>query len=262
MNSQKRPVGLIVLSIANFALALWNIRCLVSWFIDLPKAGISVPVLWVFLFLFDTVLLIITGIGIFRVNYIFGFIGTNVFQSYLMLAWLKKIITSGSRATLINLWILYPIAILLLINLFYKKYFILNKPVKEVRKKTPADKPEDKQAERIPGRQTYVKAARLIRFVSWVQVCLITSIILAVLMPVFHRQHDQSGPFPVVIFVCGHLAILSLIVFQFKLSTAIKQHKQWGKTAGIVLGVLWLFGIPIGTVLGSFVLYYLISGWE
>ncbi len=53
-----------------------------------------------------------------------------------------------------------------------------------------------------------------------------------------------------------------LTYFQFVLGTALKQHKQWGRKVGIGYAILQLFGFPIGTIAGAYILYCLIKGWD
>ncbi len=99
----------------------------------------------------------------------------------------------------------------------------------------------------------YIKAAKLIDFLAWF------SLAFGVLMTLFSL-------FIVSEFKINHIyALVFLIVFpvfMFYISAAIKEHKIWGRNSGIVLGILYLFGFPIGTVVGAYILWKLIWGWE
>ena len=48
----------------------------------------------------------------------------------------------------------------------------------------------------------------------------------------------------------------------FFLGNAVKAHKNWARVIGIIYGILILFGFPLGTFIGAFILSYLIKGWE
>ncbi len=99
----------------------------------------------------------------------------------------------------------------------------------------------------------YIKAAKLIDFLAWF------SLVFGVLVTLFSLSIVSD-------FKINHIyALVFLIVlpvFMFYISNAIKEHKIWGRNSGIVLGILYLFGFPIGTVVGAYILWKLIWGWE
>src|ERR1041384_994572 len=57
------------------------------------------------------------------------------------------------------------------------------------------------------------------------------------------------------------LVAAGLCVLYLVIGKAVKEHKPWGRVAGIVLGVLLLSGIPIGTIIGAYLLWCLIGKW-
>ena len=109
--------------------------------------------------------------------------------------------------------------------------------------------------------KSYEKAGRLIRLFAWLSLIAIVGIAAAVFIPILTggiNTKDSSVSGGIVA-----LAITSLLVyFQFALGTAIKEHKEWGRTVGIIYGILSLFGFPIGTIAGGYVLYCLFKGWN
>ena len=107
----------------------------------------------------------------------------------------------------------------------------------------------------------YEKAGRVIRLMAWISGISVLAIAAAVIIPLVAKpQPAEAGPIAVVVIV---LALIVLFVFfQLALGTAIKQHKEWGRNVGIAYGVLLLFGFPIGTIVGAYILYCLIKGWD
>ena len=103
----------------------------------------------------------------------------------------------------------------------------------------------------------YVKAGRMIRLFAWIILVAEVGIILALAIPVIAGR----GQFTIKLILLILFSVGSA-VFQLILGQAIKEHRQWGRTVGIIFGVLWLFGFPIGTLLGGYILWCLIKGWD
>ena len=110
--------------------------------------------------------------------------------------------------------------------------------------------------------KSYVKAGRLFRFFGWIG---IGGIVVAIAIPVMINpntpflQPDASSWLPTLLLL---VLVAGISVLQLKVGTAIKEHKNWGRTVGIVLGIIHLFGFPIGTLIGVYILWCLIKGWE
>lgn len=88
----------------------------------------------------------------------------------------------------------------------------------------------------------YVKAGRLCRLFGWIY--LVFGVIITIGITGWG-------------FLLGGIVVLHL-----KVGTAIKEHKKWGRTVGIILGLIHLPAAPIGTLFGASTLWYLIKGWE
>ena len=54
------------------------------------------------------------------------------------------------------------------------------------------------------------------------------------------------------------VVVIAMSILQLKVGEAIKEHKDWGRTAGIILGAIQLFGFPVGTIIGAYILWCLI----
>ncbi|OGP52945.1 MAG: hypothetical protein A2Y65_05195 [Deltaproteobacteria bacterium RBG_13_52_11] len=117
---------------------------------------------------------------------------------------------------------------------------------------------EEKMTDKL---KPYEKAGRVTRLLAWISGISVLAIAAAILIPlVANPQQAETGPIVVVVIV---LALIALFVyFQLVLGAAIKQHKEWGRKVGIGYGVILLFGFPIGTIAGAYVLYCLIKGWD
>ncbi|MGD8380192.1 MAG: hypothetical protein PVJ40_03370 [Gammaproteobacteria bacterium] len=102
----------------------------------------------------------------------------------------------------------------------------------------------------------YEKAGRVFRLLGWIQVGLFLLIFFGFLLSVL--AHDAGATKDAWIM----LVFLVSPVFYLTLGRAIMDHKPWGKTVGIILGVIMLFGFPIGTLIGGYVLLSLMNGWD
>ncbi|MCP4705659.1 MAG: hypothetical protein GY865_13750 [candidate division Zixibacteria bacterium] len=110
--------------------------------------------------------------------------------------------------------------------------------------------------------QSYEKAGRLIIFINWiVAIILVFSFIAFVLPDLIPRLSIETIDLFIPFFLLMLLSIILLVV-QFKIGTAIIEHKKWGRVGGIIWGVIQLFTFPIGTICGVYVLWSLIKGWD
>jgi len=112
----------------------------------------------------------------------------------------------------------------------------------------------------------YIKTGRLFRFFGWISVIGgIGGVVAAIAIPVIIDPNAPSllpallNSLPQVLSTL--VLIVGISVLQLKVGTAIKEHKDWGRTVGILLGIIYLFGFPIGTLIGFYILRCLIKGW-
>jgi hypothetical protein len=109
--------------------------------------------------------------------------------------------------------------------------------------------------------KSYEKASRAILILGWIILIAVIGIAAAVLIPVMlggkwpHDPHALKANLLTALFFC-------VAIFHFVLAKAVKQHKEWGRTVGIIFGILQLFGFPIGTIIGAYILWCLIKGWD
>jgi len=99
------------------------------------------------------------------------------------------------------------------------------------------------------------KAGRVIRLIAWIQIATIIGLMTAMVIPIFA---EHKTPHVTII-----LALPFLIpLLYFKVGKAIKEHKNWGRTVGIIMGILMIPVLPIGTLIGAYILWCLIKGWD
>lgn len=105
----------------------------------------------------------------------------------------------------------------------------------------------------------YVRAGRVIRFLAWLSLAAMAFVSIAIVIAVFSGKMADASPWPLVIPI---VLMVGVTVLQFKLGTAIKEHKDWGRIVGCVWAALQLLGFPIGTIIGAYILWCLIKGWD
>lgn len=104
----------------------------------------------------------------------------------------------------------------------------------------------------------YEKAARVIRLLALLQLLAGVGIAAAVLIPMIDSdQGDLSvGLIGLLAIVCVGLPALF-----FSIGRAISRRESWARIGGMVYGVLLLFGFPLGTIAGLYVLWGLGPNW-
>jgi hypothetical protein len=81
----------------------------------------------------------------------------------------------------------------------------------------------------------------------------------ALLVFAVHRFSPQAIPLRHQFTALTLLPVLCL--FHFAVGHAARRFKSWARVASVIMGVLLLFGFPIGTVVGGLLLYYCWQPW-
>jgi hypothetical protein len=102
----------------------------------------------------------------------------------------------------------------------------------------------------------HVRAARVMRLVGWISLVVGAGSTFAVFYPALVTQKTLPGIFWVVALLMIGLPGLMIVIAQ-----GLFAQRPWARTAGIVYGVFALFGFPIGTFIGAYVLWQLRKGW-
>ncbi len=105
----------------------------------------------------------------------------------------------------------------------------------------------------------YEKAGRLIRLLAWIEIIASVAIVAAIVLPSIAGSTREAIPVEMYILF---LFLALLAFFLLTLGKAVKEHKPWGRVVGIIYGILLLTGFPLGTVLGVYILWCLIKGWD
>lgn len=102
-----------------------------------------------------------------------------------------------------------------------------------------------------------VKAGRLIQMFGWVNL-FFAATIAAMIALLGTTDPDLTVEWNVLVFMWAGLVSLAY----FLVGESVKQHRAWAKIAGAALAVYCLLSVPIGTLIGVFVLVYLVRGWK
>lgn len=100
------------------------------------------------------------------------------------------------------------------------------------------------------------RAGRVIRLMAWLGVLATVGLGAAVLLP---AQASGEAPPLEALSILAVVAVLTIALFF--VAGAVLRHATWGRVAGIAYGVVALFGFPIGTIVGLYVLWQLVFGW-
>ena len=113
-----------------------------------------------------------------------------------------------------------------------------------------------------------VKAGRFIRLLGWLQIGLgVLLVVFLVTQPFLNNGFTAVEPIWIVLidspYACFILAFfINLGVACLRVGNGLKQHKEWARIAGIVIGILALLEFPIGTIIGAFLLRWLVRQWD
>lgn len=128
----------------------------------------------------------------------------------------------------------------------------------------------------------YEKAGRVVRVFAWILAIPtgigILGVMGAILVQIIKNPASFDGTHVISLVVVSFLESL-FIYFHFALGTGLKQHKVWARTWGIIDAVILLLGFPItmffggapflwwcliiiGTIIGGYILWCLIKGWD
>src|SRR5690554_1060389 len=102
------------------------------------------------------------------------------------------------------------------------------------------------------------KAGRILRLMAWLNLVLLIGIVGAIAIPTI--SDGESGALFSLVLLC--IAVLALTVLYLKTGSAIKQGRNWGKVTGSIIAIVSLFNLPLGTICGALILFYLHKGWQ
>jgi hypothetical protein len=107
----------------------------------------------------------------------------------------------------------------------------------------------------------YERAGRLFRLLGWLSL-IFGAIAIAIPLLTSLSEISQAPIGSLIPLLSLVVVVVGMSIFQLKVGAAIKEHKDWGRTAGIILGIIQLIGFPIGTIIGAYILWCLIKGWN
>jgi hypothetical protein len=104
------------------------------------------------------------------------------------------------------------------------------------------------------------KAARVLRLMGWLVLVLGGAMAVAIGYPMWMGGGGFGGD--AVPFLVFALIVAGMTGALFATAHGLFAKSGWARPAGILLGVLMLFGFPIWTLVGAYVLFQLTWAWE
>lgn len=102
-----------------------------------------------------------------------------------------------------------------------------------------------------------VKAGRILQLWGWISLLFVT-VIAAFVIPPVYADGGTVPPYAILGFMCL-FAVPCIYLF---IGHHVKKQRKWAKISGLTVSVIFLINVPIGTVIGAFTIYYLMSGWD
>jgi len=113
-----------------------------------------------------------------------------------------------------------------------------------------------------------INTARIIlKVVGWVDIVLGIILFLMFLFSSFLVRNSPNIPenSNIISLIVGGVGLLIAIIFAgfgvvcLLTTKGIEEKKNWAKVLGIIIGILYLTNLPVGTILGIFILIGLMS---
>ena len=101
-----------------------------------------------------------------------------------------------------------------------------------------------------------IKLFRAHRALSWLYLVMLATIGVAVLIAATH-SHEWSLAAAAPLFV-----MLGLFFLHHYTAKGAREGKPWARTMSIVISILLLFGFPVGTLIGVYLLANTWSPWD
>jgi hypothetical protein len=105
-----------------------------------------------------------------------------------------------------------------------------------------------------------VKAGRLFKLLGWLGIIGGVALTAAMAIPVFLNGSGDSAVIGMMAMEFAFFVVLG--VAHLVVGSALNQHKNWARIVGIVYGSVSLIGFPVGTVVGAFLLWWLVKNWD
>jgi hypothetical protein len=105
-----------------------------------------------------------------------------------------------------------------------------------------------------------VKAGRLFKLLGWLGIIGGVALTAAMAIPVFLKGGGDAAVIGMM--AMGFAFFVVLGVAHLFVGSALKEQKNWARIVGIVYGAVSLIGFPVGTVIGAFLLWWLVKQWN
>lgn len=104
------------------------------------------------------------------------------------------------------------------------------------------------------------KVSRVIRLMAWISILFIVAVSTAMIAPAAMNPSKNDNSLFYFVAIADVIALL-LTRFLFFVAKAVMRHAAWGRYVGIAYGIFLLFGFPLGTFVGCYILWNLIFRW-
>jgi len=91
---------------------------------------------------------------------------------------------------------------------------------------------------------------------AWLGLLMSAGIVAAITLPLVNDQRSLPADYYFIF-----MLLLAVPISLFFVARGIFARREWARWAGMIYGFLTLFGIPIGTIIGGYVLWQLKKGW-
>jgi uncharacterized membrane protein len=95
-----------------------------------------------------------------------------------------------------------------------------------------------------------IKVFRVHRALSWLYACL--SVLFIITLGVGINSSDNHIP-PELYYILSFLICFSIL--HFVISKGAKNGKLWARNSSFIVALLMLFGFPVGTIIGVYLLF-------
>ncbi len=100
----------------------------------------------------------------------------------------------------------------------------------------------------------YVLSIIALQVLMWIQI-----VAFVIMFALYLLAIDSGLPFGIFEWLVL-LNLASIILYHYVIK-GLKNVRKWSRITAIVLGVLMLFGFPLGTIIGILLIYGMTKGW-
>ena len=101
----------------------------------------------------------------------------------------------------------------------------------------------------------------ILQFLTWINIIAFILMLGIFLYSTLMQTEDAMLPLLSLYFAPSAIASLISAILFYITTKGLLLQKQWARIITIILGVLMLFGFPVGTIIGIILIYGTTKGW-